>query len=89
MGRGRRFARTESGQMTLEMTLILALMVGVMITFSKFMKDKGIMKTLVEGPWKPVQGMIENAAWAPPEKTKKIHPTIRSRHGSFNGDEPK
>jgi hypothetical protein len=73
------------GQMTIEMLLMIIVMLAMGLTLSRFAKSQGWAKSLVSGPWKPLQAMIENGVWTPAD-AKQYHPHHRRRHGSYESD---
>jgi hypothetical protein len=77
----------QRGQMTIEMILILVLLLSVALSISKASQSSGWMASLVSGPWKPLQGMIEDGVWVNAGASKSMHPTMLSRHGSYEGVE--
>ncbi len=72
--------------MTIEMILLLASLLGIALFVSKQAQEKKFMASLVSGPWKPLQGMMEDGVWVDPKESKNFHPTKKSRHGSYIGD---
>lgn len=76
----------ERGQMTIEMILIATVLLSITITFTNFMKSNSLVADLVEGPWQPIQGMIEDGVWQSPKKAKQQHPSLRARHSSNVGN---
>ena len=81
-------ARSQAGQMSIEMMLIAIIMTAVAMGVSKYMRSNDIAATLVEGPWKPLQGMIEDGVWMKAGSTAHaVNPGIRAkRHSTADGD---
>jgi hypothetical protein len=79
-------ARSQSGQLTIEAILIMTILTAIALSFSRFMKSNNLVADVVEGPWRPIQGMIENGVWESGEKAKSHHPSQKSRHSSNQGD---
>lgn len=78
----------ERGQYTIEFLLLLSVFVGLSLSVSNYAKNQGWMANLVEGPWKPMQGMIEDGVWQPAPKSKANHPSLFVRRASVQGDPP-
>jgi hypothetical protein len=76
----------DGGQMTLEMTLIIAVLLGAAITVAKTARSDKWMQTLVSGPWLPVKAMIENGTWIA-QNANSYNPSMMSRHGTYRGDD--
>ena len=78
----------QSGQLTIEALLILTVIVAVIGTVYKRANADGWMKSMVEGPWKPLQGMIEDGVWEPAGTSKDNNPSLLKRHGTNRGSTP-
>ena len=78
--------RSQSGQLTIEAILIMTILTSLSIYTSRFIKSNGLVADLVEGPWKPIQGMIENGVWQSGDKAKEQHPSMKVRHSSNIGE---
>jgi hypothetical protein len=76
---------SQDGQMTLEMLLIIVALLGVAMTISKTAQSEKWMESLISGPWKPLQAMIEDGTWIV-ENSKGYNPGMTARHGTFKGD---
>ncbi len=76
----------QKGQLTIEAILIMVVLTSIALTFSRFVKSNNLIASVVEGPWKPIQGMIENGVWETGDKAKSHHPSNRSRHSSNRGE---
>jgi hypothetical protein len=76
----------QRGQMTVEAILIMTILLSVALSFSKFAQSNNLVGQVVEGPWKPIQGMIEIGVWESGEKAKSHHPSQKSRHSSNQGE---
>jgi len=66
--------RSSSGQATVEGILILALFVSLAIGLSKQFKETEIISNIVSGPWRSLDGMIQDGAWLPTSKSHARHP---------------
>lgn len=75
------------GQMTIEMMLLAIIFVGVAMGVSNYAKSTGMMATLIESPWLPLQGMIEDGVWVKAGESKTRHPNLLGRHGTALGDD--
>lgn len=75
----------QNGQMTIEMMLIIIIGLASSLALSKTAKEGKWMESIVSGPWKPLQAMIENGVWNPGE-AKTLHPHSLKRHGSYDAD---
>ena len=68
-------ALNQSGQMTIEMTLMVVLSVGVAIFVGQQFRSNELFANLVSSPWAQVQGLIQNGVWGTPEDTMNRHPS--------------
>lgn len=80
----KRMMRGQSGQMTLEMVLLLTIFLFCAIYAFNEIKSRQWVASLVSGPWQPLKNMIENGEWSADAKEK--HPNLMNRHGSYSGD---
>jgi hypothetical protein len=77
----------ERGQITLEAILILAILTGVAVYSTKYMRSEKILASIVEGPWLPVRGMIEDGVWKNAGDSKNYNPNLLlKRHGTVQGE---
>lgn len=74
--------KNQNGQMLIESILILAILTGIAISISKQARDNEFMAGLIEGPWLPIRGMIEDGVWEKWPASKANHPNLKRRHGS-------
>ena len=84
----KRIARNERGQLTIEAILLMTIFVSISIYVSRYARAEQLVAKVVEGPWLPIRGMIENGVWATGEKAKAQHPSMKIRHSSNKGDVP-
>ena len=78
--------RNERGQMTMETILIMTVLSTVALMVVKTAKSQEWGANLVEGPWLPVRGMIENGVWNGNLKVaKNFHPALKKRHATAEG----
>lgn len=80
--------KRQSGQITVEAVLILAILVSTIFAGTRVIQDQQFLSKLVEKPWMYLAGMIENGHWSEPDRGKGKHPNKLSRHGSPQGDNP-
>jgi hypothetical protein len=80
--------RNNSGQLTVEAVLILAIFVSVMYAGSRALRDGEVLARLVERPWGYIAGMIENGLWQAGQAGQGQHPHHIRRHGTPQGDLP-
>lgn len=78
-------SKNQRGQLTLEALLIMTVLLAGSMRVYKTLTSQEWAKKLVEGPWKPLQGMIEDGEWS--ASSKASHPNLLKRHGSKIGDE--
>lgn len=77
----------QAGQATMEAVLILVIIVGLTSQISRFAKGQEFVRKLVEGPWEPIRGMIEDGVWVRYTNSKPLHPNHKIRHQSKSGDQ--
>jgi hypothetical protein len=75
----------QQGQMTIEMMLLIVVFLGGAMALSKTAKEQKWIAAMVEGPWKPLQGMIEDGAWSSRD-SKNHNPGLYARKGSYEGN---
>ncbi len=80
--------KSQKGQATLEMVLILALLVTMGYLVKKGLKDGKVVHRFVAGPWKTVNGMIESGSWAKRQDAMANHPNYFRRMYSQEGVNP-
>lgn len=78
----------ETGQFTIEAILLMAAMISISLYIGQELRNRRMAAILVEGPWQPVRGMIENGVWVDPKTGKTLHPSHKSRHASGEGEDP-
>lgn len=67
----------QSGQMVVEMILILTLLFGFTVFVAAQFRQQEYFKAIVSGPWLKLAGMMQNGVWDTPEKSKDLHPNYR------------
>lgn len=75
----------QSGQMTIEMMLLMTIFLAGSIFVLNQMKSQQTLASFVEGPWIPLKGMIEDGEWS--KDSKELHPNLINRHASYFGDD--
>lgn len=83
----RRALRNQRGQLTIEAVLLLTVFTSIAVMVSKYARSEQLVSKVVEGPWKPIQGMIENGVWETGDKAKGHHPASINRHSSNRGED--
>ena len=78
--------RDRTGQMAVEMVLIIALVVGFSVFVGNEFRNRSFIAGLVSAPWKSLAGMIQNGVWGPSQDTMSQHPNSFSRVTSPEGD---
>ena len=84
------FKRTKSqkGQATLEMVLILAVMISLSYLVLNEFKQGEIVHSFISKPWKTINGMIESGSWAERANARANHPNHFKRMYSQKGIDP-
>ncbi|MEK7356833.1 MAG: hypothetical protein AAB250_10310 [Bdellovibrionota bacterium] len=77
----------QRGQFTIEAILLMSAMTAIALFIGKEMRDRKMAATVVEGPWQPIRGMIEDGVWMNPKASKALHPSHKARHATTIGDE--
>ncbi len=80
--------QNERGQLTIEAILLMCVFVSISIYVSRYARAEQLVAKVVEGPWLPIRGMIENGVWETGAKAKSHHPSMKIRHSSNKGDVP-
>jgi hypothetical protein len=75
------FSSSRGGQMTIEAVLIMVVLMGVVLAFQKRATANSYASAFTEGPWLPIQGMIEDGVWTKnPTSGMAMHPSLLYRH---------
>ncbi|MDX9731148.1 MAG: hypothetical protein RBT63_05200 [Bdellovibrionales bacterium] len=77
--------RNEKGQATMEAVLLMIVFVSIGLKLSNIAKEQGFLRNIVEGPWSPMRGMIEDGVWMRHTISKSQHPNQIDRHQSTAG----
>lgn len=76
----------QSGQITVEMVLIITVLLGTFLFVRKnLFQDGEFLSNLVGGPWDYVSGMIESGRFGKPDNVRTQHPGRGDRHSSLKG----
>lgn len=78
--------RSQSGQATMEAVLVMVVATMVTMKIGSYFRDNGLLASVVEGPWSPIRGMIEDGVWKKHTISKEMHPNHKRRHQSTQGD---
>lgn len=78
--------RNSRGQATMEAVLLMIVFTIIAMKISNVAQSRGFMRSVVEGPWAPMRGMIEDGVWVRYTESKAYHPNHRIRHQSKKGD---
>lgn len=79
--------KNNSGQVLIESILIIIILFVAFVYVSRAFTSEGYLAQLVEGPWKHLDGMIQNGVWETAENSYNSHPNHSRRHISIIGDE--
>lgn len=80
--------RNSRGQMVIEMILVMTVLLAIMGALKTGLDNSEAFKTLVQGPWRVLSGMIVAGTWKPPESAVESHPALNRNHGSLRGSGP-
>lgn len=72
--------KSQSGQLAVEMVMIIVLLLSLSIYASRYVRDRNLMGKLVSGPWKQISGMIETGNWQAPVNAmdEGMHPHVNT-----------
>ncbi|MCB0356593.1 MAG: hypothetical protein KDD40_06280 [Bdellovibrionales bacterium] len=76
----------NSGQMVIEMILVMTVLIAIIGALRTTLKQNEAFKTLVQGPWQVLSGMIVAGYWKSPDQAVKLHPALHRNHGSLEGE---
>jgi hypothetical protein len=74
--------RSRRGVATMEAVLLMIVFTSVALMFSNRATERGFMRDIVQGPWSPIRGMIEDGVWQRHNASKTAHPNNFSRRQS-------
>jgi hypothetical protein len=72
----------QAGQASMEAVLIMIIITSLAMKVSSIAKERGFVANIVEGPWSPIRGMIEDGVWEKHTVSKGLHPNNKIRHQS-------
>jgi len=75
----------KRGQMVIESILIMIVLVAVVGALQATLKKSEAFKTLVQGPWLALSGMIQAGDWNKPEVAMNFHPSLHKKQSSVVG----
>jgi len=78
--------RGQGGQLIIEGVLIIVVFMAITFAAAKYLKEKEVVKNLIQGPWLSLAGLMQNGVWGSPEKTNGSHPNGHFRHIVVEGD---
>ena len=79
----------QSGQMTVEMVLILIALMGIVGFASETLKEQKVLQQFISVPWKMVSNMMESGVWEKnQEEAQEQHPGHWRRMYGNDGDPP-
>lgn len=70
----------------MEAVLIILIVLAIVTVISRTATNQGFVRNIVEGPWSPLRGMIEDGVWMRHTISKSQHPNQFSRHQTKRGD---
>jgi hypothetical protein len=73
---------SKRGVATMEAVLLMIIFTSVALMFSNRATERGFMRDIVQGPWSPIRGMIEDGVWQRHNASKTGHPNNFSRRQS-------
>lgn len=74
--------RSKRGVATMEAVLLMIVFTSVALMFSSRAAERGFMRDIIQGPWSPIRGMIEDGVWQRHTASKAGHPNNFSRRQS-------
>ncbi len=77
---------SRSGQATMEAVLLMIVAMSISFAVLNSMRSNSVMQSMVEGPWSPLRGMIENGVWRKHTIAPRFHPSQFSRVQSREGE---
>ena len=79
----------QSGQMTLEMVLLLVALFGFVSFASTQLKEQEVLKQFITSPWVAVSNMMQSGVWnINREEAKRNHPGYWKRMYGLKGKPP-
>lgn len=83
MGRSSvRLIRNQRGQFLVESVLLVILSLSLLISATKYIREKKLIAHMIEDPWSRVTTMTESGVWASNTKNNiSNHPNTAGRRG--------
>ncbi|MCB0390203.1 MAG: hypothetical protein KDD58_02875 [Bdellovibrionales bacterium] len=79
--------KKNKGQMVIEMILVMTVLLSLVGLVRSSLQSSEVFKTLVQGPWRVLSGMITSGTWDSPSEAVRWHPAYYDNHGSLRGDD--
>jgi len=90
MKKNNKAKKSLKGQMTVEMTLILIALVGLVGFATERFKEYEVLQNFITTPWKVVSHMMEFGVWEKDRETAKLqHPGHFRRMYGHKGGSPR
>jgi hypothetical protein len=70
------------GQILIESVLMMVVLLGLLFTGTRMLRDNEVIAKLISGPWILIAGMVENGQWKPVAQARANHPNSIGRHYS-------
>lgn len=80
---GRRIIYQQHGQFAIEAVLLTLVMMTLIITGSRLIREKQLFAKIMKNPSNQLTGMIESGVWAPAKAAQKNHPNQIDRSVSL------
>lgn len=74
--------------MVIEMILVMTILIAIVGALRTTLQDSEAFKSLVQGPWRVLSGMMVAGAWKSPDVAIDKHPALDANHGSLKGSSP-
>lgn len=72
--------RNQKGQFVIEAVLLTVLLLSLFGFVTSQLKQRGMLKKLMQTPFLHYSGMAENGVWGDPAQTRSKHPNLKFRH---------
>lgn len=69
----------QRGQASVEAVLIVVVIVAIAMWTSQQFRSRGLIASLVDGPWAYIDGMSQHGVWANSKKAAKLSPYLSRR----------
>ena len=82
--------KSQSGQMTVEMVLILVILLGIASFVNTQLKEQEILQKFISVPWVMVSNMMESGVWkSDRNEARRLHPGHWKRMYGLKGNDPR